>query len=65
MFKVATFNANSIRSRLPVIAAWLAQEKPDVLCLQETKVQDHEFPAAFFRERGYHVVFRGQKAHAK
>lgn len=64
MFKVATFNANSVRSRLPLIAEWLAREKPDVLCLQETKVQDPEFPAQFFRERGYHVAFRGQKAHA-
>jgi len=64
MFKVATFNANSVRSRLPVLADWLAREKPDVLCLQETKVQDHEFPVGFFQERGYHVVFRGQKAHA-
>lgn len=64
MFKVATFNANSVRSRLPVLADWLAREKPDVLCLQETKVQDHEFPVEFFQERGYYVVFRGQKAHA-
>ncbi len=64
MFKVATFNANSVRSRLPLIADWLAREKPDVLCLQETKVQDPEFPESFFRERGYHVAFRGQKAHA-
>lgn len=64
MFKVATFNANSVRSRLPILADWLDREKPDVLCIQETKVQDHEFPAGFFRERGYHVVFRGQKAHA-
>jgi len=63
-FKVATFNANSVRSRMPVIRAWLAREKPDVLALQETKVQDHEFPAEAFREIGYHIVFRGQKAHA-
>jgi len=61
---VATFNANSVRSRLPLLADWLAQEKPDVLCLQETKVQDHEFPTGFFQERGYDVAFRGQKAHA-
>ncbi|MBC7220708.1 exodeoxyribonuclease III [Candidatus Bipolaricaulota bacterium] len=64
MFKVATFNVNSVRSRLPLLAGWLAREEPDVLCLQETKVQDPEFPAEFFRERGYHVAFRGQKAHA-
>ncbi len=64
MFKVATFNTNSVRSRLPVLADWLSQERPDVLCLQETKVQDHEFPTEFFRKRGYQVTFRGQKAHA-
>ncbi|HEU68386.1 MAG TPA: exodeoxyribonuclease III [Candidatus Acetothermia bacterium] len=64
MFKVATFNANSVRSRLPLLADWLDREKPDVLCLQETKVRDPDFPAEFFRERGYHILFRGQKAHA-
>lgn len=62
--KVATFNANSVRSRLPLLEAWLGRERPDVLCLQETKVQDPDFPEGFFRELGYHVVFRGQKAHA-
>ncbi len=64
MFKVATFNANSVRSRIPVIQHWLAREKPDVLCLQETKVQDPDFPVEAFRDIGYHVAFRGQKAHA-
>lgn len=63
-FRVATFNANSVRSRLPLLASWLDRERPNVLCLQETKVQDHEFPAEFFRDLGYHIVFRGQKAHA-
>lgn len=62
--KVATFNANSVRSRLPLLEAWLRRERPDVLCLQETKVQDPDFPEGFFRELGYHVVFRGQKVHA-
>jgi exodeoxyribonuclease-3 len=63
-FKVATFNANSIRSRLPLVLEWLARERPDVLALQETKVQDPDFPAGAFRGAGYHVVFRGQKAQA-
>jgi len=62
--KIATFNANSIRSRLDQVLGWLAREAPDVLALQETKVQDQDFPAAAFQEAGYHVVFRGQKAHA-
>ena len=64
MLKVATFNCNSVRSRLPLIVDWLKRESPDVLCLQETKVQDEEFPALEFQTVGYHVVFRGQKAHA-
>lgn len=63
-FKVATFNANSIRSRMPLILDWLQEHQPDVVCFQETKVQDPEFPAEPFREAGYHVVFRGQRAYA-
>jgi len=64
VLKVATFNANSIRARLGQVLAWLDRETPDILCVQETKVQDPDFPAEPFREAGYHVVFRGQKAHA-
>lgn len=63
-FKVATFNANSIRSRMPLILHWLQEHQPDGVCFQETKVQDAEFPAAPFQEAGYHVVFRGQKGYA-
>ena len=64
VLKVATYNANSVRSRLDLILDWLHREAPDVLGLQETKVQDKDFPAGPFREAGYHVVFRGQKAYA-
>ena len=64
VFRAATFNANSIRTRLEQVLAWLDRCGPDVLCVQETKVQDKDFPAQSFREAGYHVVFRGQKAHA-
>ena len=63
VLKVATFNANSIRSRLGLVLTWLEQETPDILCLQETKVQDEDFPAQPIRDTGYHVVFRGQKAY--
>jgi exodeoxyribonuclease-3 len=63
-FKVATYNANSIRARMALILDWLSRESPDVLCVQETKVQDEDFPAQPIQEAGYHVVFRGQKAHA-
>jgi exodeoxyribonuclease-3 len=62
--KVATYNINSVRARLDQLLDWLRREAPDVLCLQETKVQDKDFPAAPLREIGYHVAFRGQKSHA-
>ncbi len=58
---IATFNANSIRSRMPIVLGWLEQNKPDVLCVQETKVQDHDFPVEAFEGSGYEVVFKGQK----
>lgn len=64
VLKVATYNANSIRTRLELVVDWLQREMPDVLCIQETKVQDADFPGEPFREAGYHVVFRGQKAQA-
>jgi exodeoxyribonuclease-3 len=49
---------------MELVLDWLDREKPHVLSLQETKVQDKDFPAQPFRQAGYHVVFRGQKAHA-
>jgi exodeoxyribonuclease-3 len=64
VLKVATYNANSIRARMELILDWLNRESPDILCVQETKVQDEDFPTELIREAGYHVVFRGQKAHA-
>jgi exodeoxyribonuclease III len=63
MMRVATFNANSIRSRLDVVTAWLGTHRPDVLCIQETKVEDRDFPALAFVEAGYHVVFKGEKSY--
>ena len=60
---VATFNCNSVRQRLDAILGWLAAHEPDVLALQETKVRDEEFPAAEIEARGWHVVFRGEKAY--
>jgi exodeoxyribonuclease III len=61
--KVATFNVNSIRKRLPVVTDWLAKHQPDVLCLQETKVMDELFPREELAETGYHVTFRGMKGY--
>jgi exodeoxyribonuclease III len=61
--KVASFNVNSIRARLPVVLSWLQKSRPDVLALQETKVQDESFPSAAFEELGYSCSFRGQKSY--
>jgi exodeoxyribonuclease-3 len=61
--KIATFNCNSIRKRMEIVLAYLAANKPDVLCLQETKVVDADFPLEPLRAAGYHVAFRGMKAY--
>ena len=61
--RIATFNCNSVRSRLDPILGWLADYAPDVLCLQETKVQDAEFPADAFRLAGWHIAFQGEKSY--
>ena len=52
-----------MRRRLPLVVDWLSSQQPDVLCMQETKVQDSEFPTAAFREVGYHSAFRGMKSY--
>jgi len=61
---IATYNANSIRARLGQVLGWLEVYSPGLLCVQETKVQDADFPVAPFHQAGYQVTFRGQKAHA-
>jgi exodeoxyribonuclease-3 len=61
--RIATYNANSIRARLPIILQWLQKYQPDVLCVQETKVQDAEFPALDFEQLGYTPIFSGQKSY--
>ncbi len=63
MFKLASFNVNSIRVRMNIVMDWLEQEKPDVLCLQETKVEDKDFPIEEFNKAGYNVAFKGQKTY--
>ena len=63
LFKVATFNVNSVRARLPILLPWLEVERPHVLCLQETKVQDPAFPASDFARLDYEAAFRGEKSH--
>ena len=61
--KIATFNCNSIRVRLPAVLDWLERHRPDALALQETKSTDRDFPAAAFKAAGWHVVFRGEKSY--
>lgn len=62
-FKIASWNVNSIRVRLPQVTAWLAEVEPDVLALQETKTEDDKFPLTEIHELGYNVCFSGQKAY--
>lgn len=59
--KVGSFNVNSLRARLDVVLGWLGESEPDVLCVQETKVQDVDFPGDAFEGSGYKYVFKGQK----
>jgi exodeoxyribonuclease-3 len=62
-FTVATWNVNSVRSRLHALLPWLEKVGPDVVCLQETKVQDHAFPTSAIEGAGYHAAFRGEKSY--
>ena len=59
--RVATFNINNITKRLPNLLAWLKETKPDVVCLQELKCLDDDFPAEPLRRAGYKAVWKGQK----
>ncbi len=61
--KIATFNVNSIRSRLSIVLDWMKKSEADVLCVQETKAQDHDFPEAAIRDAGYHVAYHGEKSY--
>ncbi|MDR3265653.1 MAG: exodeoxyribonuclease III [Synergistaceae bacterium] len=61
--RIATFNVNSVRSRLPILERWLPTSGVDLLCLQETKVVDADFPAAAFEAMGYHPRYRGEKSY--
>jgi len=60
--KIATFNINGIRSRLPILLDWLSKEAPDVVCLQELKADSSAFPAKEIREAGYGAIWHGQKS---
>lgn len=62
-FKIASWNVNSLKVRLPQVLTWLAEAKPDVLALQELKLTDEDFPLAALQEAGYSAVFSGQKTY--
>ena len=60
-FSVATWNINSVRLRMPLVEQFLSDYQPDVLCLQETKCPDDQFPSKGFRALGYeHIAISGQ-----
>jgi exonuclease III len=62
--KIASWNINSVRARLTIVEQFLLQEQPDILCLQETKVIDSDFPKAAFQRLGFqHIILCGQRMH--
>ncbi|MGG7566264.1 exodeoxyribonuclease III [Rhodovulum sp. DZ06] len=60
--KIASFNINGIKARLPALLDWLSAAKPDVVCLQEIKSQDHLFPREAIEDAGYNLETHGQKS---
>ena len=61
--RIATWNVNSVRARLPRVLEWLERQKPDVVCLQETKCQDEAFPREPIEDAGYQIACFGQKTY--
>jgi len=61
--KLAAWNVNSLKVRLPHLLDWLAQARPDIVCLQELKLEDPKFPLAELEAAGYQAVFSGQKTY--
>jgi len=61
--KIVTWNVNSLNVRLPHVLDWLAANKPDALCLQETKQEDSKFPYEALKEVGYNAIHSGQKTY--
>jgi exodeoxyribonuclease-3 len=60
--KIATFNVNGVKTRLPHLLRWLERERPDVACLQELKAIDEGFPAREIRDAGYVPLWKGQRS---
>lgn len=61
--KLATWNVNSLKVRMPHLLSWLASDAPDIVCLQETKTPDESFPARELLDAGYRSLFTGQKTY--
>ena len=59
--RITTWNVNSVRQRLAHLLTFLSEEKPDVLCLQEIKCQNHDFPVSDVESLGYNLYLHGQK----
>lgn len=63
-YKIATWNINSIRLRMPLLKKFMAEQNPDVICLQETKVEDRLFPKSELEDTGFdHIAFSGEKSY--
>ena len=61
--KLTTWNVNSLKVRLPQVLEWVGKHRPDVLCLQETKLEDDKFPVAEITAAGYQTLYNGQKTY--
>ena len=61
--KIVSWNINSLRKREERLLAWLRETRPDIVCLQETKCTDEQFPELELRAAGYHSAFHGQKSY--
>jgi exodeoxyribonuclease-3 len=59
--KIASFNVNNISRRLTNLLNWLREAEPDIVCLQELKAVDADFPAEAIRQEGYHAAWRGER----
>src|SRR6266566_8367686 len=63
MMRVASWNINSLRKRQDRLFTWLEANKPDIVCLQETKCPDEKFPVLALQAAGYHSVYHGEKSY--
>jgi exodeoxyribonuclease-3 len=60
--RIATFNINNVNRRLPNLLRWLDDSGPDIVCLQELKCSDGDFPVDAIRRAGYHAVWKGERS---